>query len=247
MRALLIDDEPLARELIKNFLVNFPQIEVVGECSDGFQGLKMIQECQPELVFLDVQMPKITGFEMLELMDHPPLIIFTTAYNEYAIKAFEMNAVDYLLKPFSKERFKSAIDKAIESAQLKGLSGQKLQNLQNETAHLAEPLQRVVVKIGTKIQVLPIAEVIYLEAQDDYVMLYTGTGKYLKQQTMKYFEGALDRACFTRVHRSYIVNVEHIAQLEQYEKESYRLLLKNKAVLPVSRSGYMELKKVLGI
>jgi two-component system LytT family response regulator len=247
MRALLIDDETLARELIRSFLKGFPQIEIVGECSDGFQGLKMIQEAQPDLVFLDVQMPKLTGFEMLELMESPPMIVFTTAFNEYAIKAFEMSAVDYLLKPFSRERFKLTMDKIVENSQAKELAVRNLQNLQTETSHLQDPLNRIVVKTGTKIQVLPVSEVICVEAQDDYVMLYTENGKYLKEQTMKYFENALDRKLFVRIHRSYIVNVEHMGQIEHYEKESHRLTLKNKMVLPVSRSGYVELKKVLGI
>lgn len=247
MRIVIIDDEPLARDLIKSFLQDFPQMEIVGECSDGFQGLKAIQDTKPDMVFLDVQMPKITGFEMLELMDHPPMIVFTTAYNEYAIKAFEMNAVDYLLKPFSKDRFKQALEKVVDSKQRREQVDKNLQNLQNETVHIKEHLQRVVVKTGHKIQVLPISEINYLEAQDDYVMIYTPTGKFLKQQTMKYFDQVLDPTLFVRIHRSYIVNVNQIAQLEQYEKESYKLLLKDKVALPVSKSGYSELKNVLGI
>jgi len=247
MRVVIIDDEPLARDLIKSFLGELGEMQLVGECSDGFQGLKAIQETKPDLVFLDVQMPKITGFEMLELMDQPPMIVFTTAYNEYAIKAFEMNAVDYLLKPFSKERFKQAVDKAMDGKLRKAQTEKNLQNLQNETVHLKEFLQRVVVKTGQKIQVLPIADIHYLEAQDDYVMIYTNGAKYLKQQTMKHFEKALDPALFVRIHRSYIVNVNQMAQLEQYEKESYKLLLKDKSVLPVSKSGYADLKLVLGI
>ena len=247
MRILIIDDEPLARELIKSFLKDYGQIEIVGECADGFEGIKAIQEKQPDLIFLDVQMPKITGFEMLELLENPPAIVFTTAYNEYAIKAFEMNAVDYLLKPFSRDRFKQAIEKAIDGQNLKELAGKKLVAIQNDTNLLTGPLQRIVVKTGSKIQVLPVSEVIYLESQDDYVMIYTGTGKFLKQQTMKYFDAALDKQMFVRIHRSYMVNVSHIAQLEHYEKESYRLVLKDKRSLPVSKSGYGELKRMLGI
>lgn len=247
MRALVIDDEPLARDLIKSFLSDFPAVELVGECADGFQGMKAIQEKQPDLVFLDVQMPKITGFEMLELLDTPPLIVFTTAYNEYAIKAFEMNAIDYLLKPFSRERFKAAIDKALEGYQIRELTFKKLLNLQHDTSKLIEPLQRVVVKNGSKIEVLSVDEIMYLEAQDDYVMLYTSKGKHLKQQTLKYFESVLETKVFVRTHRSYLVNVNHIAQLEHYEKESYKLVLKNKVLIPVSKTGYSELKKMLGI
>jgi len=246
LKAIIIDDEPLARELIKSYLSDHPNIELLTECSDGFQGLKAIQEHKPDILFLDVQMPKITGFEMLELVEEPPIVIFTTAYNEYAIKAFEMNAVDYLLKPFARERFKLAIEKAVENHRLK--QNQPIEKLQTDLQKVSgEKLQRIVVKNGAKIHVLPTNDLIYLEAQDDYVMLYGKEGKYLKEQTMKYFEANLDSSQFIRIHRSYIANVNNIVQLEHYEKESYRLILTNKAILPVSKSGYVLLKKVLDI
>lgn len=246
LKAIIIDDEPLARELIKSYLIDHPAIELIAECGDGFQGLKTIQELKPELIFIDVQMPKITGFEMLELVENPPIVIFTTAYNEFAIKAFEMNAVDYLLKPFARERFKLAIEKAKENHRLK--QNQPMEKLQTDLQQVSgEKLQRIVVKNGAKIHVLPANELIYLEAQDDYVMLYSNEGKYLKEQTMKYFETNLDANQFIRIHRSYIVNVNNIKQLEHYEKESYRLILSNKAVLPVSKTGYVLLKKLLNI
>ena len=246
LKAIIIDDEPLARELIKSYLIDHPSIELIAECGDGFQGLKTIQELKPDLIFLDVQMPKITGFEMLELVKNPPIVIFTTAYNEFAIKAFEMNAVDYLLKPFAPERFKLAIEKATENHRLK--HSQPMEKLQTDLQQVSgEKLQRIVVKNGAKIHVLPTTELIYLEAQDDYVMLYSNEGKYLKEQTMKYFEANLDPNQFVRIHRSYIVNINNIKQLEHYEKESYQLILSNKAVLPVSKTGYALLKKLLNI
>lgn len=246
LKAIIIDDEPLARDLIKSYLSDHPNIELLVECGDGFQGLKAIQEHKPDMLFLDVQMPKITGFEMLELVEEPPIVIFTTAYNEYAIKAFEMNAVDYLLKPFARERFKLAIEKAVENHRLK--QNQPIEKLQTDLQQVSgEKLQRIVVKNGAKIYVLPTHDLIYLEAQDDYVMLYGKEGKYLKEQTMKYFEANLDSSQFIRIHRSYIVNVNNIVQLEHYEKESYRLILTNKVILPVSKSGYVLLKKVLDI
>jgi len=249
LTSIIIDDEPLARELIQHYLQDFPTVNVLTECGDGFSGLKAIQELLPDVVFLDIQMPKITGFELLELLEDPkPIIIFTTAYSEFALKAFELNAVDYLLKPFSNERFHQAIQKAMEALQSRNASQAQVKQLLNDPTHLGEEkLQRIVVKNGAKIHVLPIEEVIYLEAEDDYVMVHTTTGKYLKQQTMKYFESALDKWQFVRTHRSFILNVGFIAQIEHYEKESYQAILTTKAIVPISKSGYVTLKEVLGI
>ena len=244
IKIILIDDESLARDLVKNYLTDYPNVEVLSECSDGFQGIKAIQELQPDLIFLDVQMPKLTGFELLEILEKPPVIIFTTAYNEYAIKAFELNAVDYLLKPFSKERFSKAIEKAQEKISLKETEGDKLKNL-STTISTNTSIERIVVKTGTKIQVIPINSLLYIEAQDDYVMLYTAEGKHLKQQTMKYYEQNLDNTSFLRIHRSYIVNIHEVVKIESYEKESYQAVLKNNTKLPVSKTGYTILKKTL--
>jgi two-component system, LytTR family, response regulator len=213
------------------------------ECSDGFQGLKAIQELKPDVVFLDVQMPKLTGFEMLELLENPPVIIFTTAYNEYAIKAFEMNAVDYLLKPFSRDRFAKAVEKAREKLGSKEVTP-ALKEFVNKVS-ASEKTERIVVKTGTKIQVIPVETLLYLEAQDDYVMLYTAEGKHLKQQTMKHYETTLDNKTFVRIHRSYIVNVHQVVKIEPYEKDSWQVVLKNNVKLPVSKSGYALLKKQL--
>lgn len=244
IKTLIIDDEPLARELIKNYLADYSFIELVAECTDGFKGMKAIQELQPDLIFLDVQMPKLTGFEMLELLENPPVVIFTTAYNEYAIKAFDMNAVDYLLKPFSRERFSKAIEKAKEKSERKENESDKLKEFVNTVAG-TEKTERIVVKTGTKIQVIPVDALLYLEAQDDYVMLHTAEGKFLKQQTMKHYESTLDSAVFVRIHRSYIVNVHQVTRIEPYEKESWQVVLKNNLKLPMSKSGYSLLKKRL--
>ena len=218
-------------------------IELMAECSDGFQGLKTIQELKPDLVFLDVQMPKLNGFEMLELLENPPVIIFTTAYNEYAIKAFEMNAIDYLLKPFSRERFGKSVEKALRKAGSAEEAG-AVKEFINKVS-VTEKTGRIVVKTGTKIQVISVEEIQYLEAQDDYVMLYTADGKFLKQQTMKHYEASLDSNEFVRIHRSYIVNIHEVTKIELYEKDSYQVLLKNGAKLPVSKSGYSLLRKEL--
>jgi len=203
---------------------------------------------KPDVIFLDVQMPKLTGFEMLEVLEHNPEVIFTTAYDQYAIQAFEQNAVDYLLKPFSRERFNEAIQKLEARFTSLGSDQGGKGNIEKIKIHLAdgdEILHRVVIKKSGRIHVISTVEISYLEAQDDYVMIYTGDGKYLKQQTMKYFEKHLDPEQFIRVHRSYIVNISRIERLEPYEKSNYILILKDGNKIPVSRSGMQKLKENL--
>ncbi|WP_127131950.1 LytR/AlgR family response regulator transcription factor [Pseudoflavitalea rhizosphaerae] len=253
IKAILIDDEPLARMIVNEYLQAFPEITVVQECNDGFEGVKAIQQHQPDLVFLDVQMPKINGFEMLELIDNPPAIIFTTAFDEYALKAFENNAVDYLLKPFSQERFDKALRKWIDqqNQQQPTASKEQTESLLQEAATGSPQNQRIVVKTGSKIRIIPIHEVLYLEADDDYVKVHTADGVFLKNKTMTHFEQTLDPRQFVRTHRSYIVNVQIITRLDAYEKESYLAVLNtggtNPVTVPVSKTGYAKLKTVLGI
>lgn len=242
IKAIIIEDEQPARELVKNYLKMFDTIELLGEFSDGFSGIKAINELHPDLVFLDIQMPKLTGFEMLEILDHMPNIVFTTAYDQFAIKAFEMNAVDYLLKPFSRERFGQAVEKAMERLSKKQVSHDNLRELKKHVQHNIEKIERVVVKTGSKIKVIPVEDMVWLESQDDYVMIYTSAGKYLKQETMKHFEEHLDPGQFIRVHRSYIVRLDAIVQLELYEKGSYLAVLNTGAKVKVSDSGYKNLK-----
>jgi len=244
IKAIIIEDEQPARNLIKHYLSKHTEIELIGEYSDGFTGLKAIHDLKPNLVFLDVQMPKLTGFEMLELLEETPQIIFTTAFDQYAIKAFELNAVDYLLKPYSQERFDSAIQKAMERFQ-KDSPSAGIKKLAEHVAETAEILDRVVVKIGSKIKVIPVDTILYVESQDDYVMVYTTDGKYLKQQTMKYFEKHLEASKFCRIHRSFLVNINTIKQLELYEKNSYLAVLSNGAKLKVSDTGYKALKSLM--
>lgn len=246
IKAIIIDDEQLARDIIKAYLKPFDsQIEVVQECSDGFQGLKAIQEVKPDLIFLDIQMPKITGFEMLELLENPPVVIFSTAFDQYAIKAFEMNATDYLLKPYTDQRFKEAVDKAIEKISAKQSSKQELEQLQEKRESLAEELDRIVVKTGNKIHILGLSHIAHFEAQDDYVAIHAEQGKFLKQLRMKFLEEHLPSTDFVRIHRSHIVAIPAIEKLELYEKDSYLLTLKNGKQLPVSRSGHGRLREVL--
>jgi len=243
--AVIIDDESLARDVITNYLTHYPEIKILAECSNGFEGLKVINELKPNLIFLDIQMPKLNGFEMLELLDEPSVIIFTTAFDQYAIKAFDVNAVDYLLKPFSKERFNEALTKAFERLKNKSKSVEVMNRLVEHVDKTREKLERVIVKTGTKINIIPIEKLNWVEAQDDYVMLYTTDGKYLKQKTMKYFEDNLDEAHFIRVHRSYIVRISFIKQVELFEKDSYKLILHDGNKIPVSKSGYAMLKDIL--
>lgn len=244
MNIIIIDDEPLARSIVKEYLQSYTEIKILAECNDGFEGLKAIQQHEPDLIFLDIQMPKINGFEMLELIEDPPAVIFTTAFDEYAIKAFESNAVDYLLKPFSKERFDKAIQKYLQ---------QKKSVQQNTEAVLESAAQspvqqnRVVVKDGSKIKIIPVTQIQYLEAADDYVKIFTAEGSFLKKKTMSYFEQSLMPFQFVRVHRSYIVNTQLITRIDAYEKDSHLLLLSTGAKLPVSKAGYSKLKEMLGI
>jgi two-component system LytT family response regulator len=245
IRTIVIDDEQPARDLIKHYLSFYSEIQVLGEFADGFTGLKAIQEFKPDLVFLDIQMPKLTGFEILELLEEAPFIIFTTAYDQYALRAFELNAVDYLLKPYSKERFGQAVQRVFDRISKNEAPRAEFKKLTDHLAEASESIDRVVVKIGSKIKVVPVDSILYVESQDDYVMVYTSDGKYLKQQTMKYFEQHLEPNRFVRIHRSYIVNVESIKQLELYEKSSYLAVLSNGAKLRVSDSGYKSLKSVM--
>ncbi len=243
IKAIIIDDEELARELIKNYIKLYPEVEVIAECENGFEGIKAIHEFHPDLIFLDIQMPKLNGFEMLELIDERPEVIFTTAYNQFAIQAFELNAVDYLLKPFSKERFKNALSKAIFTIKNKEPQNKKIESLIKEP--ITEKLERIVVKSNTKISVIPVEKIRYIEAQDDYVMIYTHDGKHLKQGTMKYFEAHLDANHFMRIHRSYIVRIDQVEQLEPYGKDSYVAKLKGGVTIKISKSGMKSLKEKL--
>src|SRR4030095_3346744 len=243
-KVIIIDDEPLARSIVIEYIQHFPDLFVSQVCSNGFEALKAIQQYAPDLIFLDIQMPKINGFEMLELIENPPAVIFTTAFDEYAIKAFESNAVDYLLKPFSKDRFDKALQKYISK---KKSDVQKTEAVLESAAQSPVQQNRVVVKDGSKIKIIPITQIQYLEAADDYVKIFTAEGSFLKKKTMSYFEQSLQAFQFARIHRSYIVNTQLITRIDAYEKDSHILLLSTGAKLPVSKAGYSKLKDVLGI
>jgi two-component system LytT family response regulator len=243
-KALIVDDEELARKLLREMLASHPEIEIVGECGNGMEAVKAVAEHEPELLFLDVQMPKLSGFDVLELVDPAGLaVIFVTAFDQYAMKAFDVHAVDYLLKPYSKERFEAALERAKSQKAEKAPDAAAL-------AATARPagqfLERIVVKDGTKVTLVPTAKLDYVEALDDYVSLVTEGKKLLKQQTISSLEAALDPAVFVRIHRSFVVNFERVSRIEPYGKESKVAVLGNGVKLPVSRAGYERLRKVMG-
>jgi len=246
LRAVIVDDEELARQLLREYLWEAGGVDVVAECGDGFDAVKAIGELKPDLVFLDVQMPKLDGFEVLELIDPPPSVIFVTAYDQYAMRAFEANAVDYLLKPFRLDRFK----KALERARVRIRQPQPAEMTATELAAAARPpgqtIERLVVRDGSKIHIIPIAKLDYVEAQDDYAALHSEKRSYLKQQTIASLETQLDPQRFVRIHRSYIVNLERIVRIEPYTRDSRVAILRDGAQLPVSRPGYARLKSLLG-
>jgi len=245
IRVLIIEDETPARELIKYMLKDHPGIEVVGECADGFCGAREIKEKHPDLIFLDIQMPKLTGFELLEVLDEKPEVIFTTAFDQYAIRAFELNAVDYLLKPYSKERFDSALAKAVSRIGKETQEPDKVEKLVTAVTEAEGYLTRIVFRKGAGIKIIPLNLITYLASEDDYVMIYYNEGKALKPKTMKYYEDHLPPSLFMRVHRSYMVNIEQITRLEPYSKDNYVAVLKSGEKIPVSRTGYKMLREKL--
>jgi two-component system, LytTR family, response regulator len=237
IKVLIIDDEPLARGIVKEYLHAYPDLHIVQECNDGFEGVKAIVQHQPDLIFLDIQMP--------ELIDHPVSVIFTTAFDEHAIKAFEAHASDYLLKPFSKDRFDKAIQKWLTQRHTQKIN--LPDSLPPSISNQPEERHRVVVKKGANILIIPIGQVQYMEAYDDYVKIHTKDGMNLKKKTMSHFESVLDPAQFVRVHRSYIINLQELTRIEPLEKDNHIALLKSGVQIPLSQPGYSKLKSVLGI
>jgi two-component system, LytTR family, response regulator len=242
IRAVIVDDEDLARQMLRECLVPHAEIEIIGECANGFEAVKVVTELNPDLLFLDIQMPKLTGFEVLELIGADRAIVFVTAYDEYAIRAFDIHAVDYLLKPFSAERFEAALKRAKERLGGKLLP---LAELSSSARPPAQYLERIVVRDGTRVQIIPVAKLDFAEAQDDYVALGAEGRKHLKQQTISSLEKLLDPNQFLRIHRSYIVNLERVTKIEPYSKDNYVVVLTSGAQLPVSRSGYARLRAML--
>jgi two-component system LytT family response regulator len=241
-RTLVVDDEELARKVLRELLSAHEEIEIVAECKNGLEAVKAVSEHKPDLLFLDVQMPKLTGFDVLELIGNEVSTIFVTAYDEYAMKAFEVHAVDYLLKPVGKDRLAAA---------LKRVKGRSLEKLPPpaELAAASRPAgqfaDRLVVKDGTRVTLIPVAKLDYVEAQDDYVALASEGRKHLKQQTIASLEASLDPKHFVRIHRSYLVNLERVTRIEPYGKDSRVAVLSSGVRLPVSRAGYARLQVLL--
>ena len=242
LRTIIVDDEELARSVVRELLRAHSEVQVVAECVNGFEAVKAVAEHKPDLLFLDVQMPKLTGFDVLELIGTSVAVIFVTAYDEFAMKAFEVHAVDYLLKPVGKERLEAALERA------KARVGEKMPAPAELSAAARAPgeyAERIVVKDGTKVTLIPVEKLDYAEAQDDYVGLASEGKKHLKQQTIAGLEASLDPKQFVRIHRSYLVNLERVARIEPYGKDSRLAILSTGARLPVSRTGYARLKELL--
>ncbi|MFN2443386.1 MAG: LytR/AlgR family response regulator transcription factor [Thermoanaerobaculia bacterium] len=241
IRAMVVDDEALSRELVCEFLAKEEDIELVAECANGFEAVKAVSEHDPDVLFLDVQMPKLDGFEVLELLDREPIVVFVTAHDEYAIRAFEARALDYLLKPFTEERFSAAMSRVRERLS----SGQARERVASQELR-QRPLQRVLVRLEEgKIEVVPVARIDYVEAQDDAIVIVSGEARLRKQQTLGDLERDLDPARFVRIHRSYLLNLDRLSRVEPYAKDSRIALLRDGTKLPVSRSGYARLRELL--
>lgn len=241
---LIVDDEQAARDIVREYLREDERFAIVGECANGFEAVKAANETRPQLIFLDIQMPKLDGFEVVDLLDTRPAIVFVTAYDEHAVRAFEVHAMDYLLKPFSKDRFETVLDRAASL-----LDRNEAQPLHAVATDVREKnrgaLQRVVIRLGSDIEVIPVTRIDYVEASDDYVTIATAGRKLLKQQTIGELESQLDPRRFVRIHRSCIINIDRLARVEPYAKDSRVAILHDGTRLPISRSGYARLKEML--
>jgi two-component system LytT family response regulator len=245
LRVVMADDEALARRVLKEYLAVETDMEIVAECSNGFDAVKAVNEQKPDVVFLDVQMPKLDGFEVLELIDPPGAVVFVTAFDQYAMRAFDAAAVDYLLKPFSAERFRASLERV--RARLRDRSPSAVpQNLRAASRPPGEFLDRLVVKEGPRVQVIPVGKLDYAEAQDDYVALRSEGRNWLKQQSIASLESALDPRRFLRLHRSYLVNVDRIVRIDANTKDTWVALLTDGSKIPVSRAGYTRFREVVG-
>jgi two-component system LytT family response regulator len=244
IRAILVDDEDLARQILREYLSQEEDVEIIAECNNGFDAVKAIAEWKPDLAFLDVQMPKLDGFEVLELVDSNLAVVFVTAYDQYAMKAFDAAAVDYLLKPFDANRLRIALEKARRRLEER-LPVPPAAELKQAARPPGQWPERIVVKDGARVHIIPIAQLEYAEAQDDYVALHSGGKSYLKQQTISSLEESLDPLKFVRVHRSFLINLERVSKIEPYTKDSRLAILASGAQVPVSRAGYLRLKEAM--
>ncbi len=243
MRIAIVDDEELARKVLREYLASYDDIEIVAECANGFEVVKLVTDVKPDLLLLDIQMPRLDGFEVLELIGHEVGVIFVTAYDKYALQAFEVHAVDYLLKPFTADRLREALDRAKARIQAKQLL--PIEDLTRTARPPGARSERILIRDGANVHVIPLSKIDYVEAQDDYVCFRSEGKRYLKQQTLADLESALDPSQFVRIHRSYILNIDRLAKLELYAKDSHAAILRDGTRLPVSRSGYVRLNSLL--
>jgi two-component system LytT family response regulator len=243
MRLAIVDDEELARSLLREYLAECDDVEVVAECANGFEAVKAVTDLKPDLLLLDIQMPRLDGFEVLELVGREVSVIFVTAYDKYALRAFEVHAVDYLLKPFTPERLREALNRA--RARLNAKQPLPAASLSVAARPPGMHVERIAIRDGANVHVIPVSKIDYVEAQDDYVCFHSEAKRLLKQQTLAEVEGTLNSAQFVRIHRSYILNIDRLAKLELYAKDSHAAILRDGARLPVSRSGYARLNAVL--
>ncbi|NUN69502.1 MAG: response regulator [Bacteroidetes bacterium] len=243
MTAIIVDDEMLARSIIREYLSGRPDISIVAECANGFEAVKAVAELKPDLMFLDIQMPKLNGFEVIELLETPPAVVFVTAFDQYAVQAFNVHAVDYLLKPYSRERFLEALDHARQRIGTPAAAPVKA--VAEEAVSAQQPLERILIKEGSKVIIIPAERIDYIEAQDDYISVRADGKAHLKMQRLSALETLLDPRRFVRIHRSYILNIDRLAKIELYAKDSRVAVLKDATQLPVSRTGYDKLKDLL--
>jgi len=243
LRLVVVDDEPLARAVLREYAAAEPDLEIVADCANGFEAVKAVADLKPDLVLLDVQMPKLDGFEVLELLGRDQAVVFITAYDQYALRAFEVHAVDYLLKPFGADRFREAIARARERIRAKAAMPveEVVRDARPRTGHA----ERVLIRDGANVHVLPVDKIDYVEAQDDYVAFKSDGKQYLKDQTLGAVETTLDPARFVRIHRSFVLNIDRIAKVELYAKDSRMAILRDGTRLPVSRAGYARLSQLL--
>lgn len=248
IRSLIVDDEPWARKRIAALLRTEPDIEIVGECEDGEEAISKIAELSPDLVLLDVQMPKVDGFEVIEAIDpdRMPLVIFVTAYDEYALRAFDAHALDYLLKPFDEERFRKALERARKDLQRERAGTENdLRSLLDTLRHSRKYLQRLLVKSGGRVIFLRAADVDWFQASGNYIALHVGRESHLLRQTMNALEPKLDPDHFIRIHRSTIVNLDRVRELQPWFRGEQKLVLKNGTQLTVGRAFRDKLQRLL--
>ena len=244
LRIIIVDDEHLARAVLREYLQQDSEVEIIAECANGFEAVKAITELSPDVVLLDIQMPKLDGFEVVELAGDKTRYIFITAYDQHALKAFEVHAMDYLLKPFTPARLQQAL--AHVRGNLQQTQAQPVQAVLQQMANRQPMLERILIRDGSKVHIIATHKIDYFEAQDDYLQIYSEGKSWLKSMRLSELENQLDTQQFVRIHRSYIVNMASVQRIEQSNKDSHLAVLQNGSKLPISRSGYQKVREMMG-